>query len=351
MTPYWLLFLLVMLAAIAPRRLKKPQGTVVWYVTGLAIAVMLGFRHQVGGDWFNYLRQFDSVASMTFLGAVQDTKDPAYYPLGWLIARLGGSVYWLNFACALLLSAGTLSLARRQVRPWLALLAAVPYLLIVVGMGYSRQAAAIGCAMLGLVALGDGKTRRFVFFVIVGAAFHKSAALLLPIAALSATRNRVWTFFWVMVMAVLSYWLFVHDSADTLVANYIESDYADASQGAGIRVAMNVVPALLLLLFRQKLCPILAERRLWTMMALGAMACVVLLPVSATAVDRVALYFIPLQVYVFGRITSIGSTSSSRTLLVLGVICYYAAVQAVWLNFASHADAWLPYQFMPIHLW
>lgn len=351
MTPYWLLFLLVMLAAIAPRYLKKPQDMVVWSASGLIIAVMLGFRHEVGGDWFNYLPQFDSVASMTFFGAVRDTKDPAYYPLGWIIARLGGDIYWLNFVCSLLLTAGTFSLARRQTRPWLALLAAVPYLLIVVGMGYSRQAAAIGCAMLGLVALGDGKTRRFVFWVILGAAFHKSAALMLPIAALSATRNRVWTFFWVMAMALLAYWLFVHDSADTLVANYIESDYADASQGAGIRVAMNVVPALLLLLFRQRLCSAPTERRLWTIMALGAMVCVVLLPISATAVDRMALYFIPLQVFIFGRITLLGSSSRSRTLLVLGVIFYYAAVQVVWLNFASHAEAWLPYKFMPIELW
>ena len=33
---------------------------------------------------------------------------------------------------------------RRQPMPWLGLLVAIPYLVIVVGMGYSRQAIALG---------------------------------------------------------------------------------------------------------------------------------------------------------------------------------------------------------------
>jgi hypothetical protein len=31
----------------------------------------------------------------------------------------------------------------------------------------------------------------------------------------------------------------------------------------------------------------------------------------------------------------------------LGVIAYSALVLFVWLNFAKHADYWLPYQFYP----
>lgn len=345
MTPYWLLFGLVLFGVIAPRRLVRSQRQFVWVLTGIGIALMIGFRHEVGGDWFNYARQFDWVAQMSFHDAILTTKDPAYYPLGWLIARVGGNIYILNFACALLLAAGTLTLSNRQPLPWLALLSAVPYLLIVVGMGYTRQAAALGCAMLGLVALGDGKLRLFIAWVLVGAAFHKSAVLLIPIASLAATRNRVWTFVWVSATAVLGYWLFVHGSSDVLWQNYVESDYASASQGAVIRVMMNVTPAVLMLKFRRWISDDEQERKLWTLMAIAALACVPLLPISATAVDRMALYFMPLQLFVFGRITRLSSTMHRRTLLVLGVIFYYAAVQFVWLNFAGHADLWLPYRF------
>jgi hypothetical protein len=39
-----------------------------------------------------------------------------------------------------------------------------------------------------------------------------------------------------------------------------------------------------------------------------------------------------------------GLNSSTRFILIVAVIAYSAAVQFVWLQFASHADAWLPYQ-------
>ena len=71
-------------------------------------------------------------------------------------------------------------------------------------------------------------------------------------------------------------------------------------------------------------------------------------PHIATAIDRVALYLIPLQLFVFARLPRLARTVKGRTLLVLGVVGYYSAVQFVWLNFATHAQYWLPYQFMPL---
>jgi hypothetical protein len=60
-----------------------------------------------------------------------------------------GAVYVVNFVYGATLAAGTVAFFRRQPWPWLALLVAVPDMLIVVGMGYSRQGFALGCALLG----------------------------------------------------------------------------------------------------------------------------------------------------------------------------------------------------------
>jgi len=348
MTVYWLMFATALAGALAPRRLKASQS--IWTVALVCIgfALLMGLRHEVGGDWFNYERQFHRIAGGTFQATVVEGKDPAYQGLAWIASRLGGGIYMLNLLCAVPLVLGVAALSRRQPMPWMSWIAAVPYLLIVVGMGYTRQSAAIGFAMLGLVALGNGRTRWFVAWVLIGAAFHKSAVLLIPIAALAASRNRLWTLAWVGVMAVVGGWLFLYDSADMLITNYVDSDYADASQGAGIRLFMNAVPAVLFLWKRERLAPNIAERRLWTWMAILALACLAFLPISATAVDRVALYFIPLQLFVFGRLSRITSDVRMRTLVVLAIIFYYAAVQIVWLNFASHAHAWVPYRFVPL---
>jgi hypothetical protein len=138
----------------------------------------------------------------------------------------------------------------------------------------------------------------------------------------------------------------VGQDSETLWASYVVADYQ--SSGGLIRVIMNAVPSVLILLFRRKLIPDEGERKLWIWMALLALACLPLVVISSTAVDRVALYFIPIQMYVFSRLHRIASTQRVRTSIVLGVIAYCAAVQFVWLNFAQTAFAWLPYRFMPL---
>lgn len=346
----WLYFFLLAIPAwgvLSPARLPPRQANVVWVLVGAILALAMGFRHEVGGDWFTYQEHFAWIENQSFADALTARGDPGYYGLSWLLSRVGLDVHALNFVCATILACGTMMFASRQPRPWLALFAATPYLLIVVGMGYTRQSAAIGCVMIGLVALGEERRRKFVVWVLLGALFHKTAVVLLPVAALSAARNRLWNSIWVGAIAVIGGWLFLYDTSDTLWTNYVVSDYRYASQGAGIRVAMDVVPALIFLTFRHRLSREGEERKLWTWLAIITILCVPLLYYSPTAVDRMALYLIPLQLLVFGRLTLLAHHSKARTFLVLAALVYYAAVQIVWLNFADNSQYWLPYQFIP----
>lgn len=345
MWPYWLMFLFPAWATLMPGRLKPRQAWVPWALVFVLFALMMGLRHEVGGDWFNYLPHFRDTASREFT-EVMGRGDPGYYGLNWLVARAGGSIYHVNLVCAAIMMWGTVVFCRAQPNPWLALLAAVPYMLIVVGMGYTRQAVALGFALLALAALGNGRTRSFVIWIAIGATFHKSAVLLLPIAALAASRNRVMTAGLVGVSTLLLYYLLLADASEALWENYVEAQFQ--SDGGLIRVLMNVVPAVLLILFRKHLVPNIQERKLWLWIAVFALACLPLVAFASTAVDRVALYLIPIQLFVFSRIPRLATTVRVRTPLVLGVVGYYAAVLFVWLNFATHSQYWLPYQFMPL---
>ena len=66
---------------------------------------------------------------------------------------------------------------------------------------------------------------------------------------------------------------------------------------------------------------------------------------SSTAVDRIALYMMPLQLIVLPRFVFL---FQSRQVGRLVVILYAAAIQFTWLNFATHAQYWVPYQFFPL---
>ncbi|HSO99893.1 MAG TPA: EpsG family protein, partial [Thioalkalivibrio sp.] len=332
-------------AALFPRNLDQRGGQVVWTATGIFFAIIIGLRHEIGADWFTYLEHFSRTSAMPFMDAV-GFKDPGYYALIWVVNALGGDIYDVNLISAVIFMGGLIIFARQQPLPWIALVVAVPYLLIVVAMGYSRQGVAIGFALAGLAALEKGRVRNFAIWVLLGAMFHKSAVLLLPIAALAASRNRFLTMGLVGLTSVLAAWLFVLESRDVLWEMYVVR--GKESGGGLIRVMMNAVPATLLLLTYRRLELSQAERKLWLWMAVLALACIPLVLLSSTATDRVALYFIPLQIFVFSRIHRLAPTTRSRTGIVLAVIAYSALVQFVWLNFASHANAWVPYKFMPL---
>ena len=350
MLPYWLLFFLVAWRASTSLR-PKPSLTsrwpAQWQLMFVVLVLMIGLRHQVGGDWISYADHITEAGYQSLAQAV-GSGDSAYSLLNWLAARMDLGPYFVNTVCAALFSWGLVVFCRTQPRPWLALVVATPYLITVVAMGYTRQGTAIGLAMLGLAALSDQKILRFVVFVALAATFHKSAVILMPLAVLAGTRQKLWTAFWVGLSSALFYGLLLQDSVDTLTVNYIGSQYD--SSGAAIRVAMNGVPAALFLWFRRRFVMPQAERSFWTWMSLGALAFVGLLVVSpsSTAVDRVALYWIPLQLFVLSRLpNAVGPRNGKNAFWVRAVVAYSGAVLLVWLVFATHAFAWLPYQFYP----
>lgn len=345
MFAFWLMFVVAAWGVLMPGRLPTRQARFMWVMVGLVFTVMIGLRHEVGGDWFNYLPHFDQASQMELRDAAA-MSDPGHYILNLLVFRLGGNIYAVNLVYAAVLAWGTIVFCRRQPNPWLALLAAVPYMLIVVGMGYTRQSAALGLALLGLIALGESRIRTFLVCVAIGALFHKSAVLMMPIAALAASRNRILTGAIVAASAGLLYYLLLLDSADMMWRNYVEEDMQ--SEGGLIRVVMNVLPAIVLILYRRRLVPDDQERKLWLWMAVFALVCVPLVLLASTAVDRVALYLIPLQLFVVSRLPLLARAGQSRTALVVGIVVFYAAVQFVWLNYATHAQFWTPYQFMPL---
>lgn len=359
MTIYWLMFLLPAAYAMVPHSnsnivLQGMRSTSVnrtWFAIFLLVTILVGYRFEVGGDWFNYLRHLRQ-ARFHDISAAIETGDPAYRLLNLIAVRLGWGIFGVNLVSAALFSLGLVLLCRGLPRPWLALAVAMPYMVTVVAMGYTRQSVALGLAMLGLVALTRRANLWFVFWVMCAATFHKSAILLLPIAALADTFNRYWTILWVSAVTLLAYYLFLEDSVDALFANYIEREYQ--SQGALIRAAMNLVPAGIYLIFGKRFHLQVAEEKLWRWFSIISIVLflIVMASPATTAVDRVALYMLPLQLVVFSYLPDVlGRPDDQNRGIVSMVLLYYGAVLFVWLNYASHAFAWLPYRFYPLEAW
>jgi hypothetical protein len=315
---------------------------------GLFVMLMIGLRYEVGGDWGNYLRIYEDISYVDFTDALL-MSDPGYALLNWGAARVGAGMWLVNLGSALIFTWGLVKFAKQQPNPWLAVLVAVPYLIIVVAMGYTRQAVAMGLILAGLSVLDRSSVLRFTGYILLAAAFHKSAIVVLPLVALATTRQRIVTIGVLLVTGVLLYYVFVQASIDRMMANYVGAEYS--SQGAYIRVMMNLPPALLFLLFQKRFQLQEQPRKLWRNFSIASIMSMVLLGVvaSTTAVDRISLYLIPLQMFVLSRLPeAFPDRRRANIQIVLLIIAYSALVQFVWLNFADHAYAWLPYQLYPL---
>jgi hypothetical protein len=355
MLPYFLLFGLVMWMAMKRMRPQlldnvSPKWGTRWQATFFLLATLIGFRHEVGGDWLTYLDHIEMIKGEPFADFWLH-GDPAYALLNWVGANVFGGVYLSNLVSAFIFSWGLIAFCRAQPRPWLALLVAVPYLIVVVAMGYTRQSVAIGLAMLGLVALQNGSVLNFVLWIACAALFHKTAVVLIPLAIFSGSKHRLIMLPGIAIAGAVLYWLLLQESVEGLVAGYIEAEYQ--SSGAAIRVAMNALPATLFLVFRKKFPLNENSRKFWTWISLGALGFVVLLVAtpSSTAVDRIALYWIPLQLFVWSRLPdALGTPGKRNKIWVYLAIFYSALVLFVWLFFATHSFAWLPYKFYPLEM-
>ena len=344
MLPFWILFAyFAAAAALDPGRrapgVKAPRTALL--VGILLMTLLIGTRFKVGGDWRSYEYMFGFVEHLS-LDRALDYGDPGYQFINWAVQQWNGEIWWVNLFCAAVFAWGLVRLCQNQPLPLLAVVVAVPYLIIVVAMGYTRQSIAIGILMAGLASLGrGGSVIRFALYVAVAALFHKTAVLVLPLVIFAGKRNRMLNVIAGAAMFVLFFDLFLSDSTDQFVKNYIDTRYT--SQGAWIRVILNLIPAVLLLTKRGRFGLTEQEEKVWRYIAMAActMPFILIATPSSTAVDRMALYLMPLQIVVLSRAYLLFNKPRSG---VAAVILYAFLVQFTWLNFAQHAKLWVPYR-------
>lgn len=350
MFPYWLLFSVFAAGSLQSRPdFGENKPTPLLWGTAFMVALMVGLRYEVGGDWGNYLNIYYNLSYISLAEAVQ-LIDPAYAALNWLASEMGLSIWAVNLVCGAIFAWGLAVFAGAQPNPWLTWLVAVPYLIIVVAMGYTRQAVAIGFLMPAIVAFTRHKWGRSIAFFVIAVMFHKTAVILLPLVLGAVTRSRFLLGALFAATAVLLYYIFLDAAVDRLVTSYVAADYD--SQGAAVRIMMNVLPAIVFLSLSGRLGFSLVERKLWRNFAITALVSLVALYLvaSSAAVDRMALYLVPLQLAVLSRLPYVvGVDFGLSRILLVGVIAYSAIIQFVWLNYAQHSELWLPYRIYPFH--
>jgi hypothetical protein len=362
MFPYWFLYSILAFGAVfyPPRSQATQDGTIVdqsgsgrdliLILTAVLLVLMVGLRYRVGGDWLTYLVNSNFISGRSLTWSITNSpNEPGYTLVNWVVLKLGFEIWLVNLICAIPFVVGLTSLARQQPNPYLALAVAAPLLIIVVGMGYTRQATALGFLLIGITSLTAGKPFwMFLIWAGTGALFHFSVLFFVPLVALLLFRGTFLSVIMLISLGIIGYLFVLPTAFDRYSIGYIKTVYE--AQGAIFRIALSALAGMIVTFGGRLFFVNPIEARIWRGWALLSLVSLLLLffVPSTVIVDRLSVYLLPLQVIVFGRLPLVFGGRQSQQLWTWLMITAYAGVLFLWLTFANHARFWIPYRVYPL---
>ncbi len=344
MTPYFLLLLLPSVFALFnTHRLSLAA----WYFTFVIYVAFVGLRFEVGPDWMQYGLIHTSLADYDFL-EVAAQAEPLSYLLFWSSQNLGFDVYFSNIVAALIVMTGVFCFARRTANPWVALIVATPYFIIVMGMSGVRQAMAAGILLFLFSRWERYRLHTRVFYILVAAMFHTSALVNNIFLVLKMKISMQYKILLGIVVLLFTFYLSssVPIYSENIVRyqqRYLEGSFMEKSFGSIYHIAMIAVPAALGFIFRKRIIYNIHSTTLLRFGLYASLSIVMINFVSSTVASRltVYLYFVPMMVY--PALTTIYG-KRSETGMIVAIVLFHFILLFTWFTLGNHAFAYMPYK-------
>jgi hypothetical protein len=343
MLVYWSLYAVPAFAALYARPWRNRNSLHPFFLIFLYLFLVMAFR-ETGGDFYTYSLLIERFSGENLTKWLLLT-DPAYGFLNWLSIQAGWGIYGVNFFCSVIFLFGLYRFALGEPRPFLLVAIAIPYFVIVVAIGYTRQGTAAGLLMLALTYIRRGSVLKATGSIILATSFHSTVLIAGPLLyyALAKRRNLKFILIPLLLASLYGGYQALVGRFDNMMAAYIISDHYQSS-GAVQRTFITAAAAVLFFLYRKRWKYLFDD---WHMYFYVAVVSVALFPFSffqSTAADRIGLFLLPFQVLVFARLPVLQSNKSMMHLATVGVLVAYTLVLFVWLHLGQFSQRlWLPY--------
>lgn len=344
MLTYWVLLLLpAYLALVRPKEKWNNQTSLILI---FLLTIIIGFRFQIGDDWGNYINKFENLKKVdnVFLD-----KEFLYSFLNVISRQLNFGIYGVNLISGFIFSYGLILFCKSMKRQWLALTLSIPYIVIVIAMGYTRQSVALGILMIGYVVLSQGKKLMFFILNICASFFHLSSIIGIFLLAPFFISSRKYinkiskTIISFLIVGGL-YFVLIDKFIARYIDIYIETEMS--SSGVFIRLFMILFPSILFLLFEKNLQINANQKILYRSISYYSLSLIPLLIIipSTTVVDRLSLYALPIMTFTMSNLPELKFANLNRKYINLLAVLMAFLIQYVWLNFAGNSSSWKPYQ-------
>ena len=315
------------------------------------LTFIIGLRNEVGCDWVSYIKIFDLISSQFRFEnfSLFYRIEPSFLALNILFSNFSWGYGLVNLVVGMIFSFCLIKFCNNLPRPWLGLTLALPYFIVVVAMGYTRQSVAIAISILSFLLLEKGKFYKSILIILLGTSFHRSALIFLFAPFINIGEGRRFKVFTRLLITLP----FVYYLVDNFVIQnfyYFQTGYLEnqemSSSGSLVRIILCIVPSLIFLFNVNKFKLNSSLKRIIKGMSLLSILCIppLIFGVSNTAVDRIALNFIPIQFIVGSYLPDTKIFNLSKFTIKIILIFTSFIVFFVWLNYATHAPCWVPYQ-------
>lgn len=311
------------------------------------LLLFMGFRDTCG-DFERYVEMYEAFKSESLIKNLTVTES-IYGFFNWLSAQFGWEIYGVNTLCALVFLGCLFYAANQEPMPFYFLSISMPYFVIVVGMGYTRQGVAASLILLSMQSLRFGKPWLFATQIVVAAGFHASAFAALPAILFgqlnyknNASKLLVRTI--VIGLGIFGFYSVLRARYDLYVIHYIEFE-GYTSGGALLRTSVTGIAGVLFYWKRNEWQRMFGDRSSLQLFAFASLAVVPFSLIASTPADRIGLYLIPFQLIVFSRFPCLMQTKSSFRNMQLAIAVGYVLYFFTWLHLGTYSRLlWVPYE-------
>ena len=282
-------------------KLKNNNNKIIHSVVFWGLYLFVGLRYEVGADWFNYLEISNSLSEVDFVAALLIT-DPAYAFLNYFSNTIGIDIWLTNSICTIILLTGLFRFISVTGGLYFPLFISFPYIIVIVGMGVTRQAAALGLVFIAFIYYRESKIQNAYIALFAAVLFHKTAFII--VLAFSITKlfeikkNRLAVYSSSLLVIICG--IILYSKIMDLFHFYNDGNYE--SRGAMIRAIYFFCVASFAILHRKILFKNYKEKKMVTILSGLILLIAPIVYITPVIVDRLLIYFWPIVILVYSRV-------------------------------------------------
>ena len=347
MTPYLFIFLLSCAGFLFDKYFNK-YSILFFNLIFLYLLVLIGLRYEVGGDWINYLQNHTAIQISVFV----DNDDLSILfntePFILILNILSPNIYIFNFYCALIFLIGLFALVSKCKDIYLSIVVAIPFLILLVGLGYQKQSVALGLLMLSYYFYLNNNYKLFIFFSFTTFFSHYSTFFLILFIFYDLfifkkfKINKIVIF--IIIILIFIVLLMGYDKITrVLINNYIVDEDRKQSYGLIPRLAVHFISIFLYFISFNKWQKNTLINRLIIFNIFLTLITLPFVQTYSILIDRMLFYFMLIQIMILGNYKFI-LLSNYYVLFRFTIFIFYFCVTLYWFTFSYFASYWLPYK-------